>query len=85
MLTLGVNLPKPQPGKIAKIKEWITDCLKLDGTATIFVTQLECREPDCPPVETVIAIIKSQQKTLQKKTHRSINEINRDDVYSLFT
>ena len=85
MLTLGVNLPKPQPGKIAKIKEWVTDHLKLDETATIFVTQLECKESDCPPVETIIAVIRSSQKTIQKKTHKSINEIHKDDIYSLFT
>ena len=85
MFSLEPNpLPKPDPKKITSIKSWVASCLKLDESTTVFVTQLECKEPDCPPVETVIALIKAGQDTIQKKTHKSINEIEKEDVYNLF-
>ena len=68
MFSIGINsLPKPQAGKVIPIKNWVSSMLKLDNETTVFVTQLECKEPGCPPVETVIALIQSGKKTTQKK------------------
>ena len=79
------SLPKPDPNKVTSIKKWVGSLLKLDSMTTVFVTQLECAEPDCPPVETVIALIKAGEKTRQKKTHKCINDIEKDDIIKLFS
>ena len=86
MFSLGINsLPQPDSKKISRIKGWVISLLKLDSSTTVFVTQLECREQGCPPVETVIALIEDRKKTKQKKIHKCINEIDEKDIRNLFT
>ena len=86
MFSLGVNsLPKADPNKVRSIKEWVRSLLNLDSMTTIFVTQIECKEPGCPPVETVVALIRSGETTKQKKTHKSINDIEEKDIAKLFS
>ena len=85
MFTVGVNsLPKADSKKISMIKGWVGSLLKLDKLTTIFVTQLECQEPGCPPIETVIALMKPKEKTEQKKIHKCINDINENDIIRIF-
>jgi hypothetical protein len=40
-----------------RIRRWVEEILPAEETATLLVTQLTCSEPDCPPIETVIALI----------------------------
>ena len=86
MLSLGLSsLPQPDPKKISRIKNWVVSLLKLDISTTVFVTQLECHEKGCPPVETVIALIQAGEKTKQKKIHKCINDIEEKDIINLFS
>lgn len=80
----GLSAHKPNPKKIAEIKRWVRRTLNLDDKTTVFVTQLECHEPGCPPVETVIALLRSGQQSQQRKMHKSVNDLNYDDINRLF-
>jgi hypothetical protein len=66
-----------------RIKIWARETWTLSGEATVMVTELECREPGCPPIETVIAVLEGPGKTRQYKIHKSAAEINRPDVEGL--
>ena len=53
------------PDQSDRIKSWVRETWSLSGEVTVMVTELECREPGSPPIETVIAILEGPGKTRQ--------------------
>jgi len=54
----GFGTPKNDPAQLQaleRVREWTQQRFKLAGDAAILVSELECRLPGCPPLETVIA------------------------------
>ena len=74
--------PKPNLAALQQIKTWVYDLLKLDLDIGISVSQLQCKEPDCPPVETVITIF--NQPAQQYKIHKALDDIEQVDLIRLF-
>ncbi|MBA5867329.1 MAG: hypothetical protein GDA67_11625 [Nitrospira sp. CR1.3] len=66
-----------------RIKTWARAAWTLSDETMIMVTELECREPGCPPIETVIALLDGPGKTTQHKIHKPAAEISRSDVEGL--
>jgi hypothetical protein len=66
-----------------RIKAWTRDVFHLNDETAVMVTELECREPGCPPIETVIAVLKGPGKTQQYKIHKTANEIGVADIEAL--
>lgn len=42
--------------------------------------ELECHEPDCPPLETVVVVMEQGKKTRQWKFHKPIPGITAKDL-----
>lgn len=63
----------------AEVKAWAAELLEAQPEDRILVTEVQCTEPGCPPVETVIALIRpgTQQKI---KVHKALCSIRRDDL-----
>ena len=74
--------PKSDPAALQQLKTWVYDCLKLDPEVSISVSQLQCKEPGCPPIETVITIL--SQPAQHYKIHKALDDIKRVDVIRLF-
>jgi len=55
----------------------------LNNETTVMVTELKCCEPGCPPIETVIALLKGPGNTQQYKIHKTADEIGLFDVENL--
>lgn len=70
-------------GQADRIKAWAQDVFHLNDETTVMVTELECREPGCPPIETVIAVLKGPGNTQQYKIHKPAGEISLSDVEAL--
>ena len=64
------------------LKTWIYDLLKLDQTIDISVGQLQCKEPDCPPIEPVITIL--SQPAQQYKIHKALEDVELVDLIRPF-
>ncbi|MBE9042981.1 hypothetical protein IQ255_00925 [Pleurocapsales cyanobacterium LEGE 10410] len=64
--------------KLKQIKAWVYQILDLDLEIQISINQLQCHEPNCPPVETVIAIMTSPPK--QYKIHQPVSQITEADI-----
>ncbi len=56
-------------GQSRKIKDWTREALNLSDEYSILVTELQCSEPDCPPIETVIAVLGPRGMKYQQKVH----------------
>ena len=65
---------------LRRVKDWVRTALELSDEVSLLVTQLECREENCPPLETVIAILDSPGQPRQFKLHKGMADIVEDDV-----
>ena len=74
--------PKPNLAAFQQVKTWVYDLLKLDPDMGISVSQLQCKEPGCPPIETVITIL--SQPAQQYKIHKALDDIEQVDLIRLF-
>jgi len=66
-----------------QIKSWVREVFDPEGEATILVSELTCSEPGCPPIETVIAIMRGPGSSEKYKIHRPSAEITRNDIAAL--
>lgn len=82
MLSFG-NVAKTDSAQIAAIRMWVTEILDVSGETHIMVRQLECREPGCPPLETVMAVLSEHQPPRQWKIYKSAADVTRADVECL--
>jgi hypothetical protein len=62
------------------VKSWVREVAGVDEDATIMVSELACREPGCPPLEVVMAILRPDQPPVQRKIHKALDELEADDV-----
>jgi hypothetical protein len=72
-----------QPEQADRIKDWTREVFHLNDKTTVMVTELECREPGCPPVETVIAVLEGPGRRRQYKIHTLAADVSRSDVERL--
>lgn len=54
---------RPDPDHVRTLKAVVREALQLAPETTVVVQQLACAEPDCPPVETVIAVLSAPRRT----------------------
>ncbi len=69
--------------KTRQIKEWVRELLAPGDDVTILVSELTCREPGCPPVETVIALLRGRDDATKYTIHRPAAEVTREDIAGL--
>lgn len=68
------------PAASARIKEWVRRHLALDDSVTISVTELTCREPGCPDVETVVGILEESAPVRTFRFHKPISDVHEAEV-----
>lgn len=74
---------RPDPARVAQLKQWIAGRWGLASGAVILVSELRCPEPGCPPTETVIAVLDSPGVRRQAKIHKPVAEIEERDLAEL--
>jgi hypothetical protein len=71
--------------RVSELKALVAEHFRLPEDAAVMLTELQCTEPGCPPLETVIAILTANKKTRQYKLHKGITEISEADILGLGT
>lgn len=66
------------PAAIQQLKAWTYEALDLSADVPISISQLQCHEPGCPPIETVIAVM--TQPTQTYKIHAAAGDITQAQV-----
>lgn len=61
---------------VTRLKHTIADLLQLGDDDTVMVSELACTEPNCPPRETVIAVMSAAKPTRQWKFHQSVADLD---------
>lgn len=57
------SMPAVPAQHVNVLKDAVRDALSLDVDDPVLVQQLACAEPDCPPVETVVASLGPPRRT----------------------
>ncbi|NJO84917.1 MAG: hypothetical protein HC828_20575 [Blastochloris sp.] len=84
MIDLFAAQPHSDPAQLAAIKRWVAAALALPDDVTVMVTELHCRESGCPPLETVIAILRPGLPPEQRKLHKAVMAITTSDIAELY-
>ena len=79
-MLIGKMPKKPSIENVRAIKRAIRAKLNLNDEAIITVSQLACLEQDCSPLETVIGLLRPGSPQLQHKFHKSVNDVNVEDL-----
>ena len=83
MLNLFVKNQKKEVDSIIKIKNWVRETFKLTEYETVLITELKCYEEGCPPVETVIVVLRGGTGKEQYKFHKRMDEISFEDIKNI--
>jgi hypothetical protein len=73
-----------QTDKLRAIKEWTREALGLPPDTSVLVSELTCKEEGCPPLETIIAVLKGPQQRIERKVHVAVADLTRELVCKLF-
>lgn len=69
--------------RVREVRQWVRERFAVPDDATVMVTELQCTEPGCPPVETVVAVLRGPGRRAQAKVPRPVTELTRDDIAAL--
>jgi hypothetical protein len=79
---MPVNLFSKKPAVSAEqsqqIKDWLYEILQIDRQMVISMSQLQCQDSGCPPIQTAIAIMTSPHRVI--RIHKAIPDITHADV-----
>ncbi|MFF4285745.1 hypothetical protein ACFY0R_10510 [Streptomyces sp. NPDC001633] len=57
--------------------------LGLDDDAAVVVRELACSDEDCPPLETVVAVLPTDGANRRWTLHRAVADITEEDLRAL--
>lgn len=72
------------PEAVARLKAQVRAHLNLGDDVSISVTELNCRDRDCPDIETVIAVLVSGEKPRLARVHKPLPEVSLPDLVAAF-
>ncbi|MFN5922996.1 MAG: hypothetical protein ACK6BN_16045 [Pseudanabaena sp.] len=61
-----------------QVKDWLYEILRIDHQTVISLSQLQCQDSGCPPMQTAIAIMTSPHRII--RIHKAISDITHADV-----
>ncbi len=71
--------PRPVFAHAAEIKRWTRQALELDQKVVISVNEIACPQPDCPPQETVILVLRAGN-AVKLSIHKALADVSEADV-----
>jgi len=80
----ALNTDAEHVAALDRVREWIRERFRLGAEATILVSQVSCRLPGCPPLETVVAFWSDDgaraPRRHQFKLFKPVAEVTPDDL-----
>ncbi|MCY3554664.1 MAG: nitrate reductase [Gemmatimonadetes bacterium] len=79
-MLINTSPRRPDRERVRYIKEALREALSLSDDITVTVTELACLEEGCPPVETVIGLLRPDAPQLQCKLHKPMDAVDAADL-----
>ena len=77
--------PAPDAARLAELKAWVRELMRVDETALVLVNELACEDPDCPDVETSIVLSLAPKEYLTFSIPNPAAEVTRADLVQALT
>jgi hypothetical protein len=61
-----------------QVKDWLYEILEINNQTVISLSQLQCQDSGCPPIQTAIAIMTIPLRVI--RIHKAIPDITHADV-----
>jgi len=81
----GPQNNEPRTAAIRAIKIMARPLFDAGEDDAIVVSELRCTEPGCPPIETVVALLRAGSEPRQVKIHKPATEVTEEDLRSAIT
>ncbi len=78
MIDLFPQKPAVSTEQLQQVKDWLYEVLQIDRHTIISMSQLQCTDPNCHPLQTAIAIMTSPHRVI--RIHKAIPDITYADV-----
>jgi hypothetical protein len=76
--------PRPRGGAIVaaidRVRRFTRSAMELADDEPVAVTEIACRIPGCPPIETVIVAMPHAGHWLRTSVHKSVGDVEEADV-----
>jgi hypothetical protein len=80
MLMMSSKRNAAYRGVVGRIEAWTRKRFALDDDCTIFVAEVACALPGCPPIETFIAFWTAPDRRHAFKVFKPIEQVAEDDL-----
>jgi hypothetical protein len=78
MIDLFPRKPAVTTEQLQQVKDWLYEVLQINRHTIISISQLQCTDLNCPPIQTAIAIMTSPHRVI--RIHKAIPDITYADV-----
>jgi hypothetical protein len=65
---------------VRRVKGWVASRARAGESDAVMVTELQCTEEGCPPVETVLALLRPGDEPRKWKVHKPVALVTEEDV-----
>ena len=79
-MLLNTSPRRPNRERVRQIKAALRAALSLPDDTTVTVTELACLEEGCPPIETVVALLRPGAPALKHKLHKAADTVDAEDL-----
>jgi hypothetical protein len=70
----------PHRSAVEHIQQWTRTRFNLPEEASVLVSELECKRPDCPPLETVVAFWTDDDSRYHFKVFKPLVDVRSGDL-----
>lgn len=67
----------------SRVRDWAEARFQPNDSDIVMVTEIECGQPGCPPLETVIALMREGRAPVKFKLFKALAEVTEADVSRL--
>jgi len=76
----GKRTDETRSAAIRAIKQMARSLFDAADDDVIVVSELQCTEPGCPPLETIVALLRSGAEPRQVKLHKAAVDVSEQDL-----
>lgn len=75
----------PDPARLAELKSWVRQLMRLDDTALVEINELACEDPDCPDPELSVVVSPAPKQYCTFSIPKPAAEVTRTDLVQALT
>ncbi len=65
---------------VKRVKIWLAAHAAVNESDAVMVTEVQCSEDGCPPIETILALLRPGRDARKWKIHKRVADVTEDDV-----